>query len=146
MDKKKLLNIVFFVGILAVAIGLRVLFLNTDIWYDEACSWFTAKQSFPVGIIHNLLTLDLQHTPLYFLLLHFWIKLFGDFEISMRILSLIFGVATIPMVYLVSKKITTSIVSNFATALAAVSPILTLFSVEVRMYPIVVFLVLVSVN
>lgn len=26
MDKKKLLNIVFFVGILAVAIGLRVLF------------------------------------------------------------------------------------------------------------------------
>ena len=51
MDKKKLLNIVFFVGILAVAIGLRVLFLNTDIWYDEACSWFTAKQSFPVVII-----------------------------------------------------------------------------------------------
>ncbi len=146
MDKKNLLNIVFFVGILAVAIGLRVLFLNTDIWYDEACSWFTAKQSFPVGIIHNLLTLDLQHTPLYFFLLHFWIKLFGDFEISMRILSLIFGVATIPMVYLVSKKITTSIVSNFATALAAVSPILTLFSVEVRMYPIVVFLVLVSLN
>lgn len=146
MDKKKLLNILFIIGVAVATIGLRVLFLNTDIWYDEACSWFTAKQSFPVGIIHNLLTIDLQHTPLYFFLLHFWIKLFGDFEISMRILSLIFGIATVPMVYIVSKKITTPIVSKFATVLAAISPILVLFSVEVRMYPMVIFLVLVSLN
>lgn len=146
MDKKKLLNILFIICVAVVTIGLRVLFLNTDIWYDEACSWFTSKQSFPVGIIHNLLTIDLQHTPLYFFLLHFWIKLFGDFEISMRILSLIFGIATVPMVYIVSKKITTPIVSKFATVLAAISPILVLFSVEVRMYPMVIFLVLVSLN
>ncbi len=146
MDKKKLLNILFIICVAVVTIGLRILFLNTDIWYDEACSWFTAKQSFPAGIVHNLLTIDLQHTPLYFFVLHFWIKLFGDFEISMRILSLIFGIATVLMVYIVSKKITTPTVSKFATVLAAISPILVLFSVEVRMYPMVIFLVLVSLN
>ena len=146
MDKKKLLNVAFLIFTIICAVGLRLLFLNTDVWYDEACSWFTAIQSFPTGIMHNLLTLDLQHTPLYFFILHFWIKMFGDFEISMRILSLIFGIATVPMVYIVSKKIAEPLVTKFVTLLAAVSPLLVLFSVEVRMYPMVVFLVLVSLN
>lgn len=146
MDKKKLTNIGLFILFAAVTIGLRLLYLRTDLWYDEACSWFTAIQSFPFGIMDNLKNLDVQHTPLYFFLLHFWIKMFGDFEVNMRILSLIFGIATIPMVYLVANKITSKPQALFATALAAVSPVLVLFSVEVRMYPIVVFLVLLSLN
>lgn len=146
MDKKKLINIGLFILFAAVTIGLRLLYLRTDLWYDEACSWFTAIQSFPFGIMDNLKNLDVQHTPLYFFLLHFWIKMFGDFEVNMRILSLIFGIATIPMVYTVANKITSKPQALFATALAAVNPVLVLFSVEVRMYPIVVFLVLLSLN
>lgn len=146
MDKKKLINIGLFVLFAIITIGLRILYLNTDLWYDEACSWFTAIQSFPFGIIDNLKNLDLQHTPLYFFLLHFWIKMFGDGEVSMRTLSLIFGIASVPLVYVLSKKITTKLQALFACALVTVSPILVLFSVEVRMYPIVVFLVLLSLN
>lgn len=147
MDKKKVLSIFAVLLIVAVGLWLRILYLNTDFWYDEACSWFTAKQSFPFGIFDNLTTLDLQHTPLYFFLLHFWIKFFGQVELPMRILSLIFGIATVPMVYVVAKKITKDEkVSLFASILSSVSPLLVLFSVEVRMYSMATFLVMLSLN
>lgn len=146
IDKTKFQNILFFIVIAIGAIALRLFYLNTDVWYDEACSWFTAKQSFPFGIFDNLLHLDLQHTPLYFFVLHFWMKIFGDGEVAMRILSLIFGISAVPLVYISAKKITTKANALFASALSAVSPLLVLFSAEIRMYPVVVFLVLLSLN
>lgn len=146
MDKKKIISISIFAVILIAGIVFRLLYLHTDIWYDEACSWFTAKQSFPMGIMDNLLHLDLQHTPLYFFLLHLWIKLFGDSEVAMRTLSLLFGIGTLPLVYIATKKITNNKIALFSLAISAVSPLLVLFSAEVRMYPMVVFLVVLSLN
>lgn len=146
MDRKVYLNIWTWLIIFGVAVCLRLLFVQYDIWYDEACSWFTAIQSFPFGVMNNLLNLDLQHTPLYFFMLNLWIRLFGDSEIAMRSLSLIFGIATVPMVYLVAKKITSSLNAKLTTAVVAVAPLLVFFSVEIRMYPIAVFLVLLSLN
>lgn len=133
--------------ILIAGIVFRLLYLHTDIWYDEACSWFSAKQLFPMGIMDNLLHLDLQHTPLYFFLLHFWMQLFGDSEVAMRVLSLLFGVGTLPLVYVATKKLTTdNKTALFSLAVASVSPLLVLFSTEVRMYPMVVFWVILSLN
>lgn len=146
MDKKKILNILFLTIIIVLAISLRVLYLHTDIWYDEACSWFTAKQAFPGGIMNNLLTVDLQHTPLYFFLLHLWIKLFGQTETAMRTLSFLFSILSVPLVYVIANKITSKTQAMFATAIAGVSPLLVIFSCEIRMYPIAVFLVLLSLN
>lgn len=146
MSKNKILQITLYCIIIVSAIVLRVLYMNADLWYDEACSWVTAKQGFPFGIMDNLLNVDLQHTPLYFFLLHFWIKMFGDGEFAMRFLSLIFGIASVPLVYTAAKKIMSQTQAFFTMAIAAVSPLLVLFSVEIRMYPIVVFLVLLSLN
>ncbi len=146
MDKKKIIGIAIISGTMIIGIALRLLYLHTDLWYDEACSWFTAKQLFPMGIMGNLLNLDLQHTPLYFFLLHLWIKLFGDSEIAMRSLSLLFGIGTLPLVFTATKKIADNKTAIFALALACISPLLVLFSVEVRMYPMVIFLVILSLN
>lgn len=146
LNRNYIISIISFVVIMIVAVLLRCMFLHTDVWYDEACSWFTAKQSFPSGIIENLLTRDLQHTPLYFFLLHFWIKIFGDGEVAMRSLSVIFGIASVPLVFTAAKKFTSTLNSLLATAVVAVSPLLVIFSVEVRMYPIIIFLVLLSLN
>lgn len=146
LNRNNIISIISFVIIMIVAVVLRCMFLHTDVWYDEACSWFTAKQSFPGGIINNLLTRDLQHTPLYFFILHFWMKIFGEGEVAMRTLSIIFGIASVPLVFTAAKKITNTVNSLLTTAVVAVSPLLVLFSVEVRMYPIVVFLVLLSLN
>ena len=146
MDKKKFLNILYIFLLLVIAIGIRLLYINMPFWYDEACSWFSAKQTFPMGIFDNLLHLDLQHTPLYFLILHVWMKIFGDSEIAIRSLSIIFGIGTVPLVYIVAKKIVPNIVAIFACLVATVSPVLVFFSVEARMYPLAVFMVLLSLN
>lgn len=146
MNKKQIFTIFIIAVIGLLAIYLRVPYLHTDLWYDEACSWFTAKQDFPAGIMNNLMTLDLQHTPLYFFLLHFWMKLFGQGETAMRFLSLIFALGTIPIVYTAANKLASQKEALFATAITAVSPLLVIFSVEVRMYPIVIFLVMLSLN
>ncbi|MBR1425311.1 glycosyltransferase family 39 protein [bacterium] len=142
MKDKKYFNIVFFVILSIIALGLRLMYINDSLWYDEACSWFIAKGH----IMSNLLHLDLQHTPLYFFLLHFWMKIFGTGELQMRILSLIFGLASIPLVYITTKKIFGHIQACFACAAVALSPLMIIFSVEVRMYSMAIFLVLLSLN
>ncbi len=146
MKKEKILGILLVILVLGVAVYLRLLGIDCPLWYDEACSWFSAKRDFPFGIMDNLLHLDLQHTPLYFFLLHFWMKIFGESEVALRCLSLIFGIATVPMAYVVSRKLVSKTVAFLAAAIVAVSPILVFFSVEVRMYPVAVFLVLLSLN
>ncbi|MCM1338436.1 MAG: glycosyltransferase family 39 protein [Muribaculaceae bacterium] len=147
-DKKKLLGIIVPAIIFIIAFILRILYINTSFWYDEACSWTTAIQNFPAGILQNLTSVDLQHTPLYFFVLHFWMKIFGDNEIAIRTLSFIFGLLTIPMVYIISNKLfkNNKILIIAASAISAVSPLLVLFSVEARMYSAVAFLVLLSLN
>ncbi|MDE6138418.1 MAG: glycosyltransferase family 39 protein, partial [Candidatus Gastranaerophilales bacterium] len=87
-----------------------------------------------------------QHTPLYFFLLHFWMKIFGDSEVAIRSLSVVFGILTVPVVYLVSSKITTKTNSLIVCLFSAVSPLLVLFSAEARMYSMVVLLVMLSLN
>lgn len=144
--KKNILFYCLLFLVLIIAFYLRILYLDSPLWYDEALSWVSATCSFPYGIMDNLLNVDIQHTPLYFFILHFWIKIFSQSEISMRVLSLIFGVLTIPLVFIVSNKIFTKKIAVLSTAICAFSPLLILFSVEVRMYPMVTFLVLLSIN
>lgn len=135
-------NIILILILFIIAVGFRFLYMDNALWYDEACSWATATDN--AGIMHNLLNVDLQHTPLYFVLLKFWIKFFGQSETAMRSLSLIFGALTVPFSYIVGNKISKNAI--FSSMVCAVSPLLVLFSSEVRMYSLVVFLVLLSIN
>ncbi len=135
-------NIILILILFIIALGFRFLYMDNALWYDEACSWATATDN--AGIMHNLLNVDLQHTPLYFVLLKFWIKIFGQSETAMRSLSLIFGALTVPFSYIVGNKISKNAI--FSSMVCAVSPLLVLFSSEVRMYSLVVFLVLLSIN
>ena len=61
---------------------------SESIWLDEAFSIQLAKHG-PFEIIRK--TASDVHPPLYYLLLHFWIDLFGASEFSVRFLSLLFG-------------------------------------------------------
>ena len=146
MDKKKVLCILSFILVILLAVWLRVLYADAAFWYDEACSWVTAKKDFPFGIIQNLMTVDLQHTPLYFFLLHFWMKMFGESEVAIRILSLIFAISAVPLSFCVARKLMSPTLALIVSAIIAVNPLLVYFSPEARMYPMVLFLVLLSFN
>ena len=91
-------------AILLFAIILRVINLNQSFWLDEAISGLAARDYSFVGSIKDFLPGD-THPPLYYLLLKFWTNIFGFSEISMRNLSVIFGVATVYVVYLLGRKV-----------------------------------------
>ncbi|MFQ6100879.1 MAG: glycosyltransferase family 39 protein [Anaerolineae bacterium] len=75
-----------------------------------------------------------QHPPLYYLLLHFWLALFGDGEVAVRALSALLGTLTIPALYLLGRRLADEKVGLLAALLLAVSPFHVRFAQETRMY------------
>lgn len=84
------------------------------------------------------------HVPLYHTIVHFWIDVFGSSELALRMPSVIFGIACIPVMYVVARHVVGRKAAVVATALAAASPFWTWHSDEARMYPLLLFLTLSS--
>lgn len=105
-----------------------------------------AKNSFPLGITEFLLNKDLQHTPLYFYVLNLWMKVFSSSDLSIKMLSLAFAMGSLPLIYEVTKKITTDKIALIALVLMSVNACVVLYSTEARMYSMLMFLVLLSIN
>lgn len=118
--------------------GLRVLLLDSQgLWLDEAFSVWLANHS--VGEMLQWTAKIDQHPPLYYLLLHYWIALRGDTPYSVRLLSVLFGVGTIPMIYLIGKRLSSAKMGVAAAAFLAVSPFHIRFAQETRMYTLLTF-------
>jgi 4-amino-4-deoxy-L-arabinose transferase-like glycosyltransferase len=81
------------------------------------------------------------HPPIYYLILKFWTSVFGFSEISLRIPSVIFGILTIYVVYLIGKKLINKKVGLIASALLATSGLHVYYSQEARMYALVTLLI-----
>lgn len=143
--RKYYLQIFIFLLIL-LGIELRVAISNVPLWYDEGHSILVAIKNIPFGINEFLFTKDFQHTPFYFYFLHIWLKIFGSNEILLRMSSVIFGIATIPMTYIVGKKLYDKNVGLISALLVTVSPLLVYYSIEIRMYAMVTFFAVLSMN
>ena len=121
---------------------LRLYHLGTDsIWSDEWYSIWLARHN--VFDIVNLTSVDV-HPPLYYLILHYFITVFGDTELSTRLLSMVFGLCSIFMIYVVGSQIFNKEVGLLSSLLLAVSPVHIAFSQEVRMYTLICLLALLS--
>lgn len=77
-----------------------LLYLTQSLWRDEAFSVLMAVR--PVSFIVTHVSFE---PPLYYLLLHFWIKLFGTSEIALRSLSLVAFAAATGIVIVWSEKL-----------------------------------------
>ncbi|PIQ72725.1 hypothetical protein COY13_04130 [Candidatus Roizmanbacteria bacterium CG_4_10_14_0_2_um_filter_36_35] len=114
-------------------------FLVQSLWRDEAFSYFLAKKN-----ILEILILSAKDfsPPLYHLILHFWIKIFGGSEIALRSLSIVFFWATIYVVFLFLNDIFKLKLkkSFFYLLLFIINPLLTYYAFEVRMYSLFAFL------
>jgi hypothetical protein len=80
------------------------------------------------------------HPPLYYLLLHLWIRLFGSGIIPVRLLSVLIGTATVPLLYAAARRLAGHRSGVLAAFLLAVSPFHIYYSQEVRMYGLVTLL------
>lgn len=119
--------------ILLLTLILRVINLNQSLWLDEAISALAVRDYSYIGIIRDFLTGD-THPPLYYLSLKFWIDIFGFSEISMRSLSVLFGVVTVYVVYQIGRKFKNKKFGILTSLFLTTAPLHIYYSQEVRMY------------
>jgi uncharacterized membrane protein len=126
-----------------IGVFLRFYHIGTEsLWYDETASIYSAEKS-----IYVLLGGSLQwhrNPPLHFLALKYWIDLFGDSETAVRSLSAIFGIASIPLMFFLGRKLFSSRAGLIASFLVMISYFLIRFSQEGRNYSMLVFFTLLS--
>jgi len=82
--------------------------------------------------------------PLYYLLLRGWIAFAGTSEYAMRFFSVLFGVLSVPLIYLLGRRIFSPPVGVTAALLVATSPYVVWYSQEVKMYTLVLALALLA--
>src|SRR5512136_2642334 len=118
--------------------GLRVLFLaKNGLWLDETFSVWLANHSV-ADMLQWIARID-QHPPLYYLLLHYWIAHNGDTPYYVRLLSALFGAGTIPIIYLIGKRLSGVVVGLAAAVFLALSLFNIYFAQETRMYTLLTF-------
>ena len=118
--------------ILVLATAVRFYDLTAAaIWGDEGSSLLLSQYSLS-GIwqhaAHDV------HPPLYFMLLHGWIELFGDSIFSIRCLSALPGIATVWLGVWLMDLIATRRAALLTGVLLALLPTAVRYSQEVRMY------------
>lgn len=119
------------------------LFLVQSFWRDEGFSYLLAKKN----IFQILISTARDFSPpFYYLVLHYWMKIFGSSEISIRSLSLIFYWATLYVVYLILQDIFKFSLrkSLLYLLLFVVNPLLAYYAFEARMYSMLAFFVTLS--
>ncbi len=134
------------IGLLALTLGSALLRLEgrgISLWLDEALSVGIASHG--VTEIPAVLVQDAS-PPLYYLLLHVWMAVFGTSEVAVRSLSLVFAVAMVPVAFWAGRSLFGRRVGWLAAALAATSPYLNTYAQEARMYTLVALLALVSIT
>ncbi len=120
-------------AIVFIASILRIINLNQSLWLDEAINVLATKNYSLLGMITEYAKADF-HPPGYFIIIWIWTKIFGTGEIAVRIPSLIFGVLTIYVVYLIGKKLYSKTLGFLSAFLLAINPLHIYYSQEARMY------------
>src|SRR5437588_7023143 len=131
-------SLLVLMGISAV---LRTYFISGQFWMDEAIT--TGIASHPLGQIPGLLRHD-GSPPLFYILLHFWIRAFGAGEAATHALPLLFGLLTIPVGMWAGWSLFGRRAGIMAATLFAFSTWLTEYAQETRMYELMGLLGLVA--
>jgi len=115
-----------------------IFYLIQSVWRDEAFSYFMARPNILQVIIN---TAHDFNPPLYYLLLHFWMKLTGPSDEGLRILSLIAHLASVLIVYIFAEKaffkkpgLPAGRFAAFVAAFTLLNPMLLYYAFEIRMY------------
>lgn len=128
-----MIYLILFLGFL-----VRLISLNQSLWLDEATTALVAKM--PIYDFFTKFMPNDFHPPLYYVVISLWSTVFGYSEIALRMPSVIFGVLTILVIYLIARE--TKIKWPLVPALfLATSGLHVYYSQEARMYAMAAFLV-----
>ena len=104
---------------------------DKSLWIDEAFSVWIARQPLAEGVSW-LARID-QHPPLYYALLHLWLRL-GDGPAAVRLLSALVSALNVPVLYGLGARLAGRKVGLLAAAVLALSPFHVYLAQEARMY------------
>ncbi len=117
-----------------------LLYFTQSLWRDEAFSILVAEK--PISFFFGKLTFE---PPFYYILLHFWVRLFGESEIAARSLSLLaFTLATVIVIFWAEKLFHKHWLSLFLPLFFFVNPMLLYYAFEVRTYGWYIFFAVLS--
>ena len=138
------------VAAVVVAGGVMRFATPSHLWLDESLTVEIARR--PIGGLLDALRHD-GSPPLYYLLLHQWIGLFGTGDVAVRALSGVLSLATLPLAWAAGRRVgrtsaafgngdavTGGRVALAALLLFAASPYAIRYGSETRMYSLVVLL------
>lgn len=134
-------------GLTVVVIAAVVLrfWTRSPLWLDEAQSVAIAR--LPLSGAGTTVWDGLKQDgspPLYYLLLHGWIRAFGTGSFAVRSLSGVLSLASVPLLWRLARYFGTRRATLAAVLFFASSPFAVRFATETRMYSLLVLLALVG--
>jgi uncharacterized membrane protein len=132
-------RVVVAVGIaMVVVFGIVLRFRTTSsLWLDEALTVDISR--LPLHKIPAALKRD-GAPPAYYVLLHFWMRLFGDSDAATRSLSGVLSVITLPVAWLAARRLAGRTAAWVVVVLLASAPFAVYYATEARMYSLVILL------
>lgn len=132
VDRRLLATVVALGAALALAAALRFFNLTgQSLWNDEGTSVALAGRS--LGQITLSAAADI-HPPLYYYLLHYWLRLFGPGDAAARSLSALLGVGLVGLTYLLGQRLFGRLAGVAGAFVAAAYPYQVYYAQEARMY------------
>lgn len=123
---------------IVAAAALRLYGLGRKgLWLDEAASVARAETDWTT--FFSVFSHGEPNMVLYFGLLHGWLA-FGKSEFTIRLLSVVFSVATIPLIYALARRLFDTRVALVSALLLTVNQVHIEFAQDARSYALVVFL------
>lgn len=130
--------------ILVLAAGLRInlLFVRGTFWFDEMFSVHFSRLPWPEALRYAILE---TNPPLFTLLLRGWLRIADlNSEFWVRFPSLIFGLASIAVLYLLAQKIFSRKVAVISAIFMSLSGLHIFLNTEARVYGLLTLLTIIS--
>jgi uncharacterized membrane protein len=129
------------VAVLVASVALRFL-TRSPMWLDEAQTVNIAHRSLPH--LFKALRED-GSPPLFYVLLHYWMAVFGTSSFAVRSMSSLFAVASLPAIGVAARRFKLIGGSPWpAVLLLATCPFAVRYASEARMYSLVLLLVILA--
>ncbi|NWF69834.1 MAG: glycosyltransferase family 39 protein [Chloroflexi bacterium] len=135
--------------IILLALALRLIALETrSLWYDEAFAVLFAEKGLGAMLYGTLTPVvggaaDI-HPLLYYTLLNGWMNFFGQSPSAVRLLSVLLGIVTVCVMYLLGRDLFGEKTGLAAAFITAIAPFHVQYAQETRMYSLMALLLLLA--
>jgi mannosyltransferase len=124
-------------ALVALSLALRVGEMHVHFWIDEGLS--VGIGSHAISDIPGILRED-GSPPLYYMLLHWWMAVFGNSEAQTHAFSLVCALLAIPAAWWAGRSLFDARTGWALAGLTAINPFLTSYAQETRMYALVILM------